>query len=158
MEARANYNAQIQVESGFTLQTSRFDDEVEYIDGLPGIRDFIRTPNDYAYAVLTLSPKKQLNVIFNYIYTGKMKVPHFAGAPNQTVDEIVTTDPFSELSAKVSYSFGLQNLGVNIEIYSGVKNMFNRFQNDFDIGKNRDSNYIYGPSQPRTIYFGFKLR
>ena len=158
VEARANYNAQVQLESGFTLQTSRFDDEVEYIDGLPGIRDFIRTPNDYAYAVLTLSPKKQLNVIFNYIYTGKMKVPHFAGAPNQTVDEIVTTDPFSELSAKVSYSFGLQNLGVNIEIYSGVKNMFNRFQNDFDIGKNRDSNYIYGPSQPRTIYFGFKLR
>ena len=158
LEVRANYNAQVQLESGFTLQTSRFDEVVEYIDGVPGIRDFIRTPNDYAYAVLTLTPKKQINMIFNYIYTGKMKVPHFAGAPNQTVDEIVTTDSFSELSAKVSYSFGLQNLGVNLEIYSGVKNMFNRFQNDFDIGKNRDSNYIYGPSQPRTIYFGFKLR
>ena len=38
----------------------------------------------------------------------------------------------------------------------GVKNIFNAYQNDFDIGKNRDSNYIYGPSQPRTIYIGIK--
>jgi outer membrane receptor for ferrienterochelin and colicins len=36
--------------------------------------------------------------------------------------------------------------------------MFNAYQTDFDIGKNRDSNFIYGPAQPRTFFGGIKLR
>ena len=47
---------------------------------------------------------------------------------------------------------------MNIEMYSGVKNVFNTYQNDFDIGKNRDSNYIYGPAQPRIFYIRLKLK
>ena len=46
----------------------------------------------------------------------------------------------------------------NIEIYGGVKNILNAYQSTFDIGKNRDSNFVFGPSLPRTIYFGIKLR
>jgi outer membrane receptor for ferrienterochelin and colicins len=38
-----------------------------------------------------------------------------------------------------------------------VSNIFNQYQDDFDKGKYRDSNYVYGPSKPRTIYFGLKL-
>ena len=34
---------------------------------------------------------------------------------------------------------------------------FDLYQSNFDIGKNRDSNFIYGPSQPRTFYAGIKL-
>jgi len=44
-----------------------------------------------------------------------------------------------------------------MDLYAGIKNIFNQYQSDFDIGKNRDSNYIYGPAQPRTTYFGVKL-
>jgi len=32
--------------------------------------------------------------------------------------------------------------------------MFNAYQKDFDIGATRDSDYIYGPSRPRTYTFG----
>ena len=28
----------------------------------------------------------------------------------------------------------------------------------FDIGKNRDSNYVFGPSLPRTFFIGVKLK
>jgi len=35
--------------------------------------------------------------------------------------------------------------------------MFNAYQKDFDIGATRDSDYIYGPSRPRTYTFGIKL-
>ena len=28
----------------------------------------------------------------------------------------------------------------------------------FDIGKNRDSNFVYGPPIPRTIFIGIKLK
>jgi outer membrane receptor for ferrienterochelin and colicins len=39
----------------------------------------------------------------------------------------------------------------------GVKNILNSFQNDFDLGIDRDPAYIYGPTMPRTIYFGVKI-
>lgn len=157
LELRANYDQKIQLEGGFTLQNSRFDAAVEYIDGVAGIREFIRTPNDYGYTILTLMPNERWNATLNYVYTGKMKVPHFAGAPNQTVDEIITSNAFSELSAKLGYTVPIKKLGNSIEIYGGIKNIFNNYQNDFDIGKNRDSNFVYGSAQPRTFYLGLKL-
>jgi outer membrane receptor for ferrienterochelin and colicins len=33
----------------------------------------------------------------------------------------------------------------------------NAYQRDFDIGKNRDSNYIYGPGAPRTYFIALRL-
>jgi outer membrane receptor for ferrienterochelin and colicins len=158
LELRANYNGKIQLESGFTLQSSKFDNAVQYIDGLEGIKEFIRTPNDYGYGILTFTPNNKWNATLNYIYTGKMKIPHFAGAPNQTTDEIFTSDAFSELSTKIGYTFPMKQFDNEIEIYSGIKNIFNAYQNDFDIGKNRDSNFIYGPAQPRTFFVGLKLK
>ena len=158
LEIRANYNRKIQLESGFTLQSSKFDNPVQYIDGIKEIPEFTRTPNDYGYAILNFTPNKKWNTTLNYIYTGKMKIPHFAGAPNQLKDEIVTSDVFSELSTKVSYTFPLDQLGTSIELYCGIKNIFNAYQEDFDVGKNRDSNYIYGPAQPRIFYIGLKLK
>ena len=158
LELRANYDRKVQLEGGFTLQTSVFDEKVQYIDGLEGIREFVRTPNDYGFAILSITPNEKWNVNLNYVYTGKMKVPHFAGAPNQEVDEIITSPAFNELSTKVSYTLGIDKLSSNIEVYSGVKNLFNAYQRQFDIGKNRDSNFVYGPAQPRTIFVGLKFR
>lgn len=158
LELRANYNRKIQIESGFTLQTSQFDTPVQYIDEVEGIREFIRTPNDYGYAILTLTPDNKWNAAINYIYTGTMKVPHFAGAPNQLRDEIITTETFSELSLRIAYNLQLDKLGNKIELYGGVRNILDDYQDDFDIGKNRDSNFVYGPAQPRTFYVGLKLR
>ena len=146
------------METGFTIQTSEFENEVEYIEGVEGIKEFIRTPNDYGFGTLSITPNEKLSASLNYVYTGKMKVPHFAGAPNQLVDEITTTDSFSELSVKLGYNFNVPKLKLNFELYSGVRNMFNSYQDQFDIGKNRDSNFVFGPAQPRTVYFGIKLR
>ncbi len=28
---------------------------------------------------------------------------------------------------------------------------------DFDSGKNRDSNFVYGPAMPRTVFVGLKI-
>ena len=158
MEVRANYDRKIQVEAGFTIQSSRFENKVVYIDGLEGIRDFIRTPNDYGFATLSFMPNKQFSANINYVYTGQMQVPHFAGAPNQTIDEIITSERFHEVSAKLGYTLNLEKISSNIELYTGVKNIFNAYQNDFDIGKNRDSNFVYGPAQARTFYVGMKFK
>ncbi|MBT8218541.1 MAG: TonB-dependent receptor, partial [Bacteroidia bacterium] len=157
-ELRANYNRKVQLEGGFTLQSSKFDNPVAYIDGLPGIKAFMRTPNDYGYTILTLTPKNRLRATFNYVYTGNMQAPHFAGAPNQSIDEIITTTTFSEFGTKIGYTLPMKGIDSEIEVYGGVKNLFNAYQDDFDIGKNRDSNFVYGPGQPRTFFLGLKLK
>lgn len=155
MELRANYNRIIQLETGFTWQTSRFDNKVQYIDDVEGIRDFIRTPNTYGFANLSLYPTKGLSTNINYVYTGSMIIPHFAGAPNQLVDEIIDSPSFSEVSIKVAYQLPI-SLETNLELYAGLKNIMNSYQENFDIGKNRDSNFVFGPAQPRTFFIGMK--
>lgn len=157
LEIRLNYDRKVQLEGGFTLQSNAFDEPVEYIEGLHGIREFVRTPNDYGFALLSFTPNNKISGSINYVYTGKMLVPHFSGAPNQSVDEIITSNPFSELNFKFSYTISLKKPGIKLEFYTGMKNILNAYQNQFDIGKNRDSNFIYGPAQPRTIFGGIKL-
>lgn len=157
LELRANFDQKAQLEGGFTIQTNEFDEAVQYIDELPGIREFIRTPRTYGFASLSLMPNERFNANINYVYTGKMLVPHFAGAPNQTTDEIITSDPFSEVSFKVAYRFSLPKAQTGLEFYSGVKNVFNSFQEDFDIGKNRDSNFVFGPGMPRSFFVGIRF-
>jgi hypothetical tonB-linked outer membrane receptor PG50 len=38
-----------------------------------------------------------------------------------------------------------------------VKNIFDQYQKDFDKGKDRDADYIYGPQHPRTFFMGLRL-
>ncbi|MGA9638951.1 TonB-dependent receptor [Flavobacterium sp.] len=157
IELRANYKKKIQLETGFTFQTSKFNSPVTYIDGVAPTRDFLRTPNEYGFANLTFNPTGNWKFNLNYVFTGSMKIAHFAGAANYTTDEFLTTKTFSELNTKIGYTIVNQKIDMDFEIYGGLKNIFNAYQNDFDLGKNRDSNYIYGPALPRTVFIGLKI-
>jgi outer membrane receptor for ferrienterochelin and colicins len=88
----------------------------------------------------------------NYIYTGQMWVPHFAGAPEQREDEIIISNPFHEIGCSIRRDIRTQTVGL-FAITLGVKNALNSYQHDFDSGKNRDSNFVYGPVQPRSVFF-----
>lgn len=158
LEIRANYDQKAQFEAGLTLQSSRFDSPVENVDGLEAKREFLRTPNEYGYATLSFFPNKKFNTTLNVVYTGNMELAHFAGAPEQEFDSYVTSKSFTELSFKTGYTFDLKKMDSGLEIFGGVKNMTNAYQDDFDSGKNRDSNYVYGPSTPRTIFVGVRLK
>jgi outer membrane receptor for ferrienterochelin and colicins len=156
-EFRGNYDKKIQLESGLTIQTSMFDERVQYIQNLSGIREFIRTPSNYGFATISMFPNNKIRSNINYIYTGKMFVPHFSGAENQLINEIFESPSYSELSFKTSYKIQLNKSKSSIELYFGIKNILNSYQRNFDIGKNRDSNFIFGPSLPRTFYAGIQL-
>ncbi len=161
LELRANYDRKVQFECGITLQSSKYDEAVAPggVDGLSLMRDFVRAPNTYGFAVLNFMPNKKWNATLNYVYTGKMKMPHVAGeGTGQDKTILFTSQQFSEFSTKVGYTFPLKNLGSKVELYGGVKNIFNSYQKKFDIGKNRDSNFTYGPAQPRTVYLGLKVK
>jgi outer membrane receptor for ferrienterochelin and colicins len=51
----------------------------------------------------------------------------------------------------------ISRLDSGVEIFGGVRNITNAYQDDFDTGKNRDSGYIYGPAAPRTFFIGLRL-
>lgn len=157
LETRVNYKRKIQLEAGFTIQSSNFDTAVETIEGLTPQREFLRTPNLYGFSTLRLFPNGNFKTDFNYVYTGSMLIAHFAGAPEQTVNAYKRTPTFHELGFRSSYSFSLPNLDTNIEVFGGIKNLFNAYQSDFDTGKNRDSNYVYGAAMPRTFFVGLKV-
>lgn len=158
LEARANLNRKLQVDAGFTLQTSRYDTPVLYVDELEATRNFLRTPNDYGYANLSVNPWKRVSGSVNVVYTGQMQLVHFAGAPEQTEDAYVTSKPFTELGFRVAYTLPVSDKDAGLEFFGGVRNLTNAYQSDFDSGKDRDSNYVYGPSLPRTWVAGIRLK
>ncbi|MET7028964.1 TonB-dependent receptor [Sediminicola luteus] len=159
LETRANFDYLFQVETGLTLQSSRFNDAVENIEGLEAKREFLRTPNNYGYATFTYTPTKALSASANIVYTGPMELIHFGGeGTGQTIDEYSTSPSFTELSLRLGYNFEFEKTKTGIEVFGGVKNLTNAYQDDFDIGKNRDSNYVYGPGAPRTVFLGVRLK
>ncbi len=158
IELRTNYNKKVQLEAGLTLQKSLFDEAVENIEGLPAKKEFLRTPEKYGYFTLSITPNDRFSASVSSVYTGPMEIAHFAGAPEQLIDEYVTSEAFTEIDLKAGYTFKLKKVDTGLEIFAGVKNLFNAYQDDFDSGKNRDSNYVYGPGAPRTIYLGIRLK
>ena len=66
------------------------------------------------------------------------------------------TPAFFEMGCRLSYNFPIYNI-YTMQIYAGVQNLFNAFQDDFDKGPARDSAYIYGPGMPRSFFAGVKI-
>jgi outer membrane receptor for ferrienterochelin and colicins len=157
LELRGNYSKKIQLEAGYTLQTSLYDEPVEYIEGEDPKREFLRSPNQYGYLTFSVTPGDRFNASLNGVYTGPMELVHYAGAPEQSIDEYVTSNAFFEFGVKLGYTFKFEVLDSGLELFGGVKNLTNAYQNDFDTGKNRDSGYIYGPALPRTFFIGLRL-
>lgn len=84
-----------------------------------------------------------------------MEGQHLEGSGTH-VDVAVHTPAFLDASLRLVYTFKIMNR-INLDLSSGISNIFNSCQNDFDLGYLRDSGYIYGPSQPRAVSEGVTL-
>ncbi len=135
----------LELSSGFTMQTSMYDEEQ---DEVFNEKEFYRTPRNYGFFALDADVLKNLCLSLSGNYTGSMLVPH-----NDEV--LVTSDDFFDMGFKAAYDVKLN--GASLQIYAGLKNIFNSFQSDFDTGIDRDPAFIYGPSTPRSVYFGLKV-
>ncbi len=139
------------LKAGFTKQNSKYEEVQEFNE-----KSFFRTPKDYAYLTLDLQASKKLGISSTGNYTGKMLVPYFGlQIPNPDDGELRTTKSFFDIGLKIRYNIKLN--GATLQVFTGVKNIFNSYQSDFDSGIGRDPGYIYGPMNPRIVYFGLKI-
>ena len=158
MEFRANFEQKLQIESGLTLQKSLYDEPVSYSDELESRKEFLRTPNHYGYATLSCNPSSKLSFSANLIHTGVMDILHLAGDPEQTEDEFIKSPAFNVIGLKATYIQQLSRVGAKLAYSVGIKNLTNDYQHSLDTLKDRDSNFVYGPNLPITVYFGLVLK
>lgn len=146
----------LQLDGGWTYQQSRFRQPVMWSAELEGQKRFLRTPDQYGFATLALFPERKWSGMLTGVFTGSMLVPHFGGAPGVPSDVLIQSPVFADVMCKGSYTKHFHKMEHNLQFSAGVQNLFNSYQIDFDTGKNRDSNYIYGPSRPRTIFISVR--
>lgn len=172
LEGRAVFGKLLDLQAGATIQRSLYDEERKWwepanaqeepLDEVTPTRRMMRTPDNYAYFVATLTPVNRLSVSLSGNYTGSMLVPHEAGFGVEGKDRfsrvnITEESPsFFELNTKIAYTFNLY-YDTQLELNAGVQNMLDAYQKDFDTGAGRASSYIYGPGMPRTFFAGLKV-
>ncbi|WP_010230966.1 TonB-dependent receptor [Gillisia marina] len=146
------------LQAGGTLQKAVYDKPVQYSDdpnaSLENADNFFKSPNFYGNFILTYAPVKAWQNNLSGVYTGSMYVPHLAGFIAE--DRLEKTEGFMEVNFKTAYTFKLAE-NFDLELSGGVQNIFNEYQEDFDLGVDRDATYVYGPSRPRTFFVGLKF-
>ncbi|WP_298424036.1 TonB-dependent receptor [uncultured Kordia sp.] len=153
LEARFSPNPKFLFQLGGTFQNSYFEKAYEPEEGIV-TNKITRTPNVYGNMMINYTPNEKWDFNLNGVYTGRMFVPHVAGFITETILE--ETPNLLEIGLNASRTFTVSDT-YQFEINGGVKNIFNSYQDDFDQTVDRDPNYIYGPSQPRTIFLGLKF-
>ena len=154
LEGKIAYRNLLQVQLGLTAQNSRYKEARSWGEGVEATRNMFRTPDFHGYLTASYNPMKQLTFAVTGTYTGSMFIEHHAGMIAQNVT--VKTPDFWDMGIKAAYDFKLYK-SFSLQMNAGVQNIFNSFQKDFDSGSDRDSGYMYGPTLPRTLFFGIKL-
>ncbi|MBN2814791.1 MAG: TonB-dependent receptor [Bacteroidales bacterium] len=150
MEFKLKLIKDLMLSSGFTVQSSKYEAAQEFDE-----KKFFRTPDHYGFFTLDWDFVENICLNLTGNYTGKMLVPYFGTETNPKVGELRKTDSFFDLGAKLHYNIKLN--GATLQLYGGVKNIFDAYQSDFDKTADRDPAYVYGPVSPRTVYIGLKL-
>ncbi|WP_289021852.1 TonB-dependent receptor [uncultured Salegentibacter sp.] len=162
MEFTISPNESLFFQAGATIQRSIFkENQVLYeADGNSAgeedviLDEFIRSPNVYGFLNSNWSINDNFNLDLTGSYTGSMIAPRVVSETGFI--KLIDTEDFLDMTAKFTYHFDpIENF--HVELSGGVQNLFDSYQNDFDRGPLRDSDYIYGPNRPRTVFIGLKF-
>ena len=152
----------LSLQLGGTWQRSQYDEiQLLFEPDTPNenesevtVEEFTRNPNFYGYFTTYWKATENLSFDLTGAYTGAMIVPRVVNTSGFL--DLVETDPFLDVNCKVSYHIDLID-GFHLELSGGVQNLFDSYQDDFDSGPERDSDYVYGPARPRTFFVGIKI-
>lgn len=135
---------QIDVSMGVNYTNTQYDVSQEY--GSQKEKHFLRVPQISGnFRVFYLINRFTFNI--DTVIMGPMQVFH------ERVDKIKKTGSFFDMGTRIAYTFYSENEH-EWEVFAGIKNIFDSFQQDIDTGYDRDPAYFYGPALPRTFYFG----
>ncbi len=156
LEASIAPSKKWQFQFATTIQQSTYNEEEVVFENENGeqvtTKNLLRSPNVYGYVTTNWKPIKPLQVSLSGVYTGSMLTPHIL--PEETI--LVTTRDFMEFNLRLAYTIKVGKEH-KVQLSTGVQNIFNAYQDDFDSGAERDATYVYGPTRPRTFFVGLKL-
>ncbi len=157
VEAKVMASSKLQLQMGATLQKSQYKENQQWSENpnLTPQKNMFRTPNKYSYLTLTFAPLKQFTMSLSGTYTGKMLVQHYAGYVAE--DAEITTPEFFDMNLRLAYDLKIRE-STKVQLSTGVQNILNSYQKDFDKGEFRDAGFVYGPSLPRSIFVGLLLK
>ncbi|MDT0642084.1 TonB-dependent receptor [Zunongwangia sp. F363] len=162
IEIGVSPSSRLTFQLGGTIQQSKYKEKqvlFEADDSNPNesnviISEFVRNPNVYAYFTTNISVFEESSLDVTGTYTGPMTVPLVISDTGFL--QLNKSDSFYDINVKLNHHIDITD-SFQINVFGGVQNIFNAYQDDFDTGATRDSDYIYGPSQPRTFFFGIKF-
>ena len=155
-------NSKWQFQLGGTLQKALFDEPqilFETDGNTPNetdvfVNEFTRTPNFYGYINTSFIPSKKINIDVTGTYTGSMVVPLVVS--DSGFLQLNDVNDFFDLNIKLEKHIDFTD-NFMLTFSGGVRNLFNSYQDDFQVGPTRDSDYVYGPAAPRTVFIGLKI-
>ena len=154
IEAMIGKGEDFSVQSGLTLQRSRYLEPMEWSPEVPAQKKMFNAPDVYGYLTIQGKINRHLTASANGTWTGPMLIRHYAGfIPTDTQ---VMTSSFLDCSARIARHFHLSN-HTRMDVSLSCKNILDQHQKDIDVGAEKDSQYLYGPVLPRSFYLGVKL-
>lgn len=163
LEANFAFSKKLMLQFGFTGQSGIYAEKeqiwepTDASDTRPATetKKILRTPNYYGFYTLTYNPIEVLEISWSGVYTGPMDASHII-EPETEYTIIERTPHFFDTNLKLSYTHEMQK-DFYVIFFAGIQNILNSYQSDFDQGADRDAGYIYGPSRPRSIFFGMNF-
>ena len=159
-EAGYSPASKIVFQLGGTVQQTRYSETQVLFDpddgseNIVAVDEFVRTPNLYGYFTTYYNLTETFKIDISATYTGSMIVPRVVG--DNGFLNLINSNTFFDANIKVSYEFAIRD-DFHLELSGGVKNVFNSFQPEFDSGPERDSDFVYGPAAPRSIFVSIKV-
>ncbi len=144
LEATAGWLDDVfEAQVGWVIQEGAFDQPQDF-----GETDFFRLPESYGVINVSYRDPATVDAFLGIRYLGEQKMPHYAGWIAE--DRLEITDPFWVVDLSLARRLPIARDAVTLTL--GARNLFDEYQDDLDVGPDRDSGYLYGPRFPRTFY------
>lgn len=159
-EAGYSPSSKFAFQLGGTAQQSSYDEAQVLFDPEDGsenivaVDEFVRTPNLYGFFTTNYNFTEAFKLDVSGTYTGSMIVPRVVG--DDGFLNLIDSEAFFDANIKASYQFDIKD-DFQLELSGGIKNIFNSYQPEFDSGPERDSDFIYGPAAPRSVFISIKI-
>lgn len=142
-----------EIRGGVTYKNSRYDSPHKNF----ATTHFLRTSDLTGNIRLAFDLNRRITAYVHGDYLGKANIPHEIAVDGQAEPLLllVESPSYYQIDFGVGWKIPLNN-GLNTKLNIGIKNVFDAYQEDLDQGANRDPAYVYGPTRPRTLFFGIE--